>query len=161
MRTRATSLGAWREHLVVAAKKGLLSSYPDQTFRPNQPITHAEMAAILGRINQNTPWIWEHEVRGRVVSVGDDEITVAPWWGWLPKPISFPSGFRRGRGPALPFGIRPEPTWADRPAASSGASREASLGVGGPMDPYPGNHRTASARAAQDSSGVGRCSDTS
>lgn len=87
MRTRATSLGAWREHLVVAAKKGLLSSYPDRTFRPNQPITHAEMAAILGRINQNTPWIWEHEVRGRVVSVGDDEITVAPWWGWLPKPI--------------------------------------------------------------------------
>lgn len=79
--------GAWRGYLVVAAKKGLLSGYPDRTFRPNQPITRAEMAAILDRIDQNMPWIWEYEVRGRVVSVGDDEITVAPWWGWLPKPI--------------------------------------------------------------------------
>ncbi|MCK9905815.1 S-layer homology domain-containing protein, partial [Frankia sp. Cpl3] len=36
----------------VAMSKGLVKGYPDKTFRPDQPVTRAEAAAILDRVLQ-------------------------------------------------------------------------------------------------------------
>ena len=39
-----------REDIDWAISKGLLKGYPDGTFRPDQPVTRAELAVILRRL---------------------------------------------------------------------------------------------------------------
>lgn len=39
----------FRNSIMKAAANGLINGYPDGTYRPNSPITRAEMAVILGR----------------------------------------------------------------------------------------------------------------
>ena len=39
----------FRDSIIKAASNGLINGYPDGTYRPNNPITRAEMAVILGR----------------------------------------------------------------------------------------------------------------
>lgn len=38
-------------YVAVAVEKGLINGYDDKSFRPNQPVTRAEMAALLSRTN--------------------------------------------------------------------------------------------------------------
>lgn len=41
----------WVADAIVAAKDaGLMNGYPDGTFRPNQPVTRAELAAVIGKL---------------------------------------------------------------------------------------------------------------
>ncbi|MBR4015370.1 MAG: S-layer homology domain-containing protein, partial [Anaerotignum sp.] len=40
----------WAYKQIATASKGLVSGYPDGTFRPDQPITRAEAVSILNRI---------------------------------------------------------------------------------------------------------------
>lgn len=43
--------GAWYEGAVkAAADAGIMSGYPDGTFKPNAPVTRAEMAAIVAKL---------------------------------------------------------------------------------------------------------------
>lgn len=43
--------GHWAESAIEAVKKaGLMSGYPDGSFKPDQPVTRAELAAVLARI---------------------------------------------------------------------------------------------------------------
>lgn len=45
--------GNWAHDTILKAKElGLMNGYPDGTFKPNQPVTRAEMAAILVRLSQ-------------------------------------------------------------------------------------------------------------
>jgi hypothetical protein len=42
-------------YIAVALEKGLITGYDNHTFRPNQPITRAEMAALLDRTGDHIP----------------------------------------------------------------------------------------------------------
>lgn len=45
--------GHWAEREIRSAiERGLLRGYPDGTFRPEQPVTRAELAVILDRLNK-------------------------------------------------------------------------------------------------------------
>ncbi|MBW5447366.1 S-layer homology domain-containing protein [Cohnella sp. CFH 77786] len=42
-------------YVAVAIEKGLVSGYTDQTFKPNKPVTRAELASILDRLGVQLP----------------------------------------------------------------------------------------------------------
>ena len=42
-------------YVAVALEKGLISGYEDGTFRPHRPVTRAELAALLGRMDDQQP----------------------------------------------------------------------------------------------------------
>ncbi|MBP3962040.1 S-layer homology domain-containing protein [Paenibacillus lignilyticus] len=42
-------------YVQVAIEKGLITGYEDNTFRPNQPVTRAELAALLDRTDDQLP----------------------------------------------------------------------------------------------------------
>ncbi|MCQ6559664.1 S-layer homology domain-containing protein [Paenibacillus mendelii] len=42
-------------YVAVALEKGIITGYSDKTFRPNQPVTRAELAAILDRTDEQMP----------------------------------------------------------------------------------------------------------
>ncbi|UVI28677.1 S-layer homology domain-containing protein [Paenibacillus spongiae] len=42
-------------YVAVALEKGIITGYSDKTFRPNQPVTRAELAAILDRTDEEMP----------------------------------------------------------------------------------------------------------
>ncbi|WP_308635595.1 S-layer homology domain-containing protein [Paenibacillus silvisoli] len=42
-------------YVQVAIEKGLITGYQDNTFRPNQPVTRAELAALLDRTDEQLP----------------------------------------------------------------------------------------------------------
>ncbi|WP_227872073.1 S-layer homology domain-containing protein [Paenibacillus albus] len=42
-------------YVAVAIEKGLITGYEDGTFRPNQQVTRAELAALLGRTDEQLP----------------------------------------------------------------------------------------------------------
>ncbi|HEX7056416.1 MAG TPA: S-layer homology domain-containing protein [Bacilli bacterium] len=44
-----------RGYVALAVKKGLVSGYLDNTFRPNKPVTRAELAALLDRTGDQMP----------------------------------------------------------------------------------------------------------
>jgi hypothetical protein len=42
-------------YVAIAVEKGLVSGYENLTFRPNKPVTRAELAALLGRMDDQQP----------------------------------------------------------------------------------------------------------
>lgn len=42
-------------YVALAIKKGIITGYNDQTFRPNQPVSRAELAALLDRTDTELP----------------------------------------------------------------------------------------------------------
>ena len=42
-------------YVALALERGLISGYEDLTFRPNRPVTRAELAALLGRMDEQLP----------------------------------------------------------------------------------------------------------
>lgn len=42
-------------YVALAVEKGLITGYNDNTFRPNQPVTRAELAALLDRTDEQMP----------------------------------------------------------------------------------------------------------
>lgn len=42
-------------YVAVAVEKGLISGYEDLTFRPNKPVTRAELAVLLGQMDDQQP----------------------------------------------------------------------------------------------------------
>ena len=42
-------------YVAVATEKGIVTGYDNNTFRPNQPVTRAELAALLDRTDEEMP----------------------------------------------------------------------------------------------------------
>ncbi len=42
-------------YVEVAIEKGLVDGFEDNTFRPNQPVTRAQLAALLDRTGNQLP----------------------------------------------------------------------------------------------------------
>lgn len=64
-------------YVAVAIEKGLVKGYDNNTFRPNQPVTRAEMAALLDRTGDKLPDYKENSVQGTVAaSVQNNVLTM-------------------------------------------------------------------------------------
>ncbi|BDG61587.1 S-layer homology domain-containing protein [Caldinitratiruptor microaerophilus] len=68
-------------YVAVAVRRGLVLGYPDDTFRPNQPVTRAEMALLLTRTDDQLGDLVparQNTIRGtlKAVDAGDGVITV-------------------------------------------------------------------------------------
>lgn len=64
-------------YVQVAIEKGLITGYEDNTFRPNQPVTRAELAALLGRTDEQLPNNDAQAITGKLkAAVANGAITV-------------------------------------------------------------------------------------
>ncbi len=63
-------------YVAVAVEKGLISGYDDNTFRPNRPVTRAELAALLDRTDGRIPDQQRTVVKGTVEEVTSSSIKV-------------------------------------------------------------------------------------
>lgn len=64
-------------YVAVAIEKGLIYGYNNNTFRPNQPVTRAELAALLDRTGEQMPDYDAHAIRGTVsVAVSGNVLTL-------------------------------------------------------------------------------------
>ncbi|WP_243735016.1 S-layer homology domain-containing protein [Paenibacillus turpanensis] len=63
-------------YVAVAIEKGLVNGYENNTFRPNQPVTRAELAVLLNRTGNQMPTQDAQTVRGEVTAVAANSITV-------------------------------------------------------------------------------------
>lgn len=81
-------LQAWIEAL---AAEGLLSGYPDGTFRPNDPVTRAEAAVLMLRVRYDAYYIPPPPTGGSFIDVAGH--WAEPWieelkdQGLLPEPV--------------------------------------------------------------------------
>jgi len=65
--------GHWAfNYVALSADRGIINGFPDNTFRPNQPLTRAEAAALLVRSDGRNPQ--NHIQQTRFVDV--------PGWHW-------------------------------------------------------------------------------
>lgn len=78
-RIPATSVG----YVAVAVEKGILKGYPDNTFQPKNPVTRAEMSALLDRTNVQLPTDMKLkkkrnkiEMEGRITAISGNSLTI-------------------------------------------------------------------------------------
>lgn len=63
-------------YVAVAIDKGLINGYEDNTFRPNRPVTRAELAALLDRTGEQLP-DYQNSIRtGTVTSLSGNVLTL-------------------------------------------------------------------------------------
>ena len=71
------AIEAMKGYVAQALEIGLFQGYEDNTFRPNQPVTRAEMATILDRfIGDEIPVNAPYRVVGRVKSITGNTLTI-------------------------------------------------------------------------------------
>lgn len=63
-------------YVALAVEKGLVSGYENNTFRPNQPVTRAELAALLDRTGSQMPDADQYYASGEITAVNSDTITI-------------------------------------------------------------------------------------
>lgn len=68
-------------YVAVAVEKGLITGYDDNTFRPNKPVTRAELAALLDRADEQLPDQGATAITGSVQSVSGSTLKVKPSGG--------------------------------------------------------------------------------
>ncbi|MHB8172316.1 MAG: S-layer homology domain-containing protein [Thermincolia bacterium] len=56
-------------YVAIAVEKGLVKGFPNSTFQPNKPVTRAEMAALLGRTDDQLPIFDKKKAKGIVTAV--------------------------------------------------------------------------------------------
>jgi len=61
-------------YIAVAVEEGLIDGYEDGTFRPNRPVTRAELAALLDRTGEQLPEYNNSVVRGTVSAEVDGKV---------------------------------------------------------------------------------------
>lgn len=63
-------------YVAVAVEKGLIDGFENNTFRPNVPVTRAQMAALVDRADQQTPNFEKDAVKGSVTAVNGNVLNV-------------------------------------------------------------------------------------
>lgn len=63
-------------YVAVAVEKNLITGYNDKTFQPNRPVTRAELAALLGRVDEQLPEDHAQAITGVVSAVTNGTISV-------------------------------------------------------------------------------------
>jgi len=63
-------------YIAVALEKNLITGYSDKTFQPNRPVTRAELAALLDRVDQQLPVDHAQAITGTIQSVINGNLTV-------------------------------------------------------------------------------------
>lgn len=61
-------------YVAVAIEKGLIDGYEDNTFRPNRPVTRAELAALLDRTGSQMPEYNNTTVTGTLSAVINNQV---------------------------------------------------------------------------------------
>lgn len=64
-------------YIAVALEKNLITGYNDNTFQPNRPVTRAELAALLDRVDQQLPEDQSAQaITGSIQSIANGSIVV-------------------------------------------------------------------------------------
>ncbi len=64
-------------YIAVALEKNLIKGYNDNTFQPNRPVTRAELASLLDRVDQQLPEEGRAQaIVGKVETVANNALTV-------------------------------------------------------------------------------------
>ena len=64
-------------YIAVALEKNLITGYSNNTFQPNKPVTRAELAALLDRVNQQLPGVNDAQaINGTIQSISGGNLTV-------------------------------------------------------------------------------------
>lgn len=63
-------------YVAVAVEKGLINGYENNTFRPNKPVTRAELAALLDRAGEQLPGWNENLVAGTLNAVNGNTLSI-------------------------------------------------------------------------------------
>lgn len=64
-------------YIAVALEKNLITGYSDNTFQPNRPVTRAELAALLDRVDQQLPGDQNAQaITGTIQAIANGTITV-------------------------------------------------------------------------------------
>ncbi|QJD84096.1 S-layer homology domain-containing protein [Cohnella herbarum] len=64
-------------YIAVALEKNLITGYSDNTFQPNRPVTRAELAALLDRVDQQLPNDQSAQaITGTIQAIGNGSLTV-------------------------------------------------------------------------------------
>lgn len=64
-------------YVAVALEKNLIAGYSDNTFQPNKPVTRAELAALLDRVDQQLPQDQNAQaISGTIQAVSASSLTV-------------------------------------------------------------------------------------
>lgn len=63
-------------YVAVAVEKGLIDGFENNTFRPNTPVTRAQMAALVDRADQQTPDFEKDAVKGTISAVNGSVLTI-------------------------------------------------------------------------------------
>lgn len=66
----------FREIISAMVKKGIMQGMPGKQFQPNKPITRAEMAVLLDRIDGKIRNVHPLEISGVIVAVGSESISL-------------------------------------------------------------------------------------
>jgi len=61
-------------YVAVAVEKGLVKGFPDNTFQPNKPVTRAEMAALLGRTDDQLVLVNDKKKKAKGVVTAVDPV---------------------------------------------------------------------------------------
>lgn len=63
-------------YVAVAIEKGLIKGYNDNTFKPNKPVTRAELAALLGRTDEQLPDADKNAVSGTITALTNNVVSL-------------------------------------------------------------------------------------
>ncbi|MFC3767050.1 S-layer homology domain-containing protein [Paenibacillus sp. GCM10012303] len=63
-------------YVAVAVEKGLVNGFENNTFRPNDPVTRAQLAALLDRTGEQMPGQEKDVVSGQVTAINGNVLTV-------------------------------------------------------------------------------------
>jgi len=64
-------------YIAVALEKNLITGYGDNTFQPNKPVTRAELAALLDRVDQQLPGYNDAQaINGTIQAISGGNLTV-------------------------------------------------------------------------------------
>ncbi|WP_066498657.1 S-layer homology domain-containing protein [Abyssisolibacter fermentans] len=64
-------------YVYLSDKKGIITGYPDETFRPNRAVTRAEMAVLIARLDDEVDSdIDENEKLAEIVNINGNKLTL-------------------------------------------------------------------------------------
>lgn len=95
-------------YVAVALEKGLIDGFEDNTFRPNEPVTRAQLAALLDRTGDQLPGQEQNLVNGTVTAYPNNNVLTVSQNGTPvsitvdPNAFVYRSGVRVALGAVVP-----------------------------------------------------------